>query len=376
MWRALSCLLAASWGAVAWAQDLPPGISAVESGALGASGTGLEALEGLLGQAPVVGVGERHHFSGGLEQARARVLAHGIEHLGVRLVGMEISWSEGRGVDAALQACTKKARTVPVPPTDRLWAGVDPLLQFACAFNNAHPKDPVRFFGFDIQDSWNHRARVEDWLGQEDPEIRRCFGARFDSAKALRAWAEAHQFPPPVDVDRDACWARVDQLLGRDPPPDVVQSLQSLGANERTKQLLHVDRNRDAAYDTREAGMMDVFLAERARLGDGRTMFLAHDDHIGRKMPGYTPLGARLTAVLGDGYRALAVTGYRIESRLGPQYDQIGPPAGAPEHDWHALGRAQLLVDLHATGQAQRHDAALVVDHARRGLGGRAPEAR
>ena len=341
------------WSGVRAAEPLPEGVHA-----------DLSLLAELTEGADLLGVGESIHLSGGLERARAEILLHAVEELGFRVVAAELSWFEGRQVDAELMACAGGGRDrVEAPFADPLWDGLRAPLQALCARNAARPEDPVRFVGFDVQDSWNHRDLLEEATGKgPDAALRRCHGAWVDSAAALSAWGKAHGYPRPTPEDQDACLARLDALEAALADPTLRLALASLRATQLAN-FAHLARgDLPAAYEAREAALHPTLLGERARVGGGRTVLLAHDDHVGRTAPGYRPLGARLAAEPGLTYVALAVGGARVGSRLGKGLTLDPPAPGSVEAAWAALPPARVLVDRRALGEA--HDARLYLDEA------------
>lgn len=323
----------------------------------------LTVLGELAAEAEVLGIGESIHLSAGLEAARAELLLHAVEHLGFRVVAAELSWYEGRQVDAELLACAAGERTVVEAAfADPLWDGLRAPLQALCARNAARPEDPVRFLGIDVQDSWNHRRLLEEALGQgEDAELRRCHGAWVDSAAALSAWGKAHGYPAPEEADQATCLARLDALEAQLEDSTLRLALDSLRATQHANFRHLRQGDLPGAYAVREEALHATFTGERTRVGGGRTVLLAHDDHVGRAAPGYTPLGARLSADEALPYVAVAVGGAEVHSRLGSGITLDPPPPGSPEAAWAALPPPWVLVDLRGAEGAP-HDARLYLD--------------
>ena len=322
------------------------------------SGAGLEALAEVFGDAEVVGIGESIHFSGGLERARARVGLEAVQTLGFRAVAFELSWIEARSVDAGLLACAQGAEVVVVPFDDPLWDGFRPLLQALCSFNAEHPSDPVRAFGVDVQDAWNHRRLLEGG-GPPDEALRSCHGAPFACSRELSRWGQDMGYPAPEARDQERCLARLEELA-QTSSGTTAMAVASLVANETRARALFVDGDVAAAYEAREAAMAAVFHQERARVGEPRTVLFAHDTHVGRGPASYLPLGARLHPELA--YAALSVDGYRVEARYEPNSDPPVPAAGSREHAWAELPGPAVLVEL----EDGPHDAVLYLDHASR----------
>lgn len=351
-------LLAALMDAQAGA--LPDSIHVVDLSADQLSDMGLDPLTEIVGTADVLGIGERIHFSGGLERARGVVAAYTIEELCFEALALEISWVEARVVNEGLQRCVQGA-SLPVNPfDDPLWDGLQPLLKRLCAWNQTHA--PVHVFGFDVQDAWNHREILE--YRQRDERLRQCHGAPFESAQEMRVWGRAHGFPPPTRKQHRACLQQIRQRRTQETDPRVLQALDSLQANQLRAWALFVKQDVSAAYQAREDGMASVFLAERARLEVRRVVMMAHDEHVARTSEQCWPIGGMLHAEPDLTYAALSVSGYRVETRLGARFDPPLPEEETPEALWHSLGLPTLLIDRRS--EAGRHDGTVFVDQALR----------
>ncbi|MCP4805787.1 MAG: erythromycin esterase family protein [Proteobacteria bacterium] len=324
--------------------------------------TWLTPLAVIVGAADVVGVGESVHLSGGLERARAEVAEHLVVELGFRVVAMEISWLEARTADEQLSACATGSAWTDIESSDQLWAGVQPMLRRLCAFNAAHPEDPVRFIGIDIQDPWNHRRVIEAALGHEDPELRRCFGAWVDSGPELAAYGRARPGFRWTRTEDDACRDRLESLAAELEAPDVHRSLATMEQDRQKCWRQYAEGDFGGAYAVREPAMLETFHLERARVGGGKTVLLAHDDHVARADPKYDPLGGRLDRDPAVAYVNIAVGGYRVGTRLGGGYEETLPAAGSLEAGWHDLGQPRALFDRRE--QDEVHDARVFVDHA------------
>jgi erythromycin esterase len=320
-------------------------------------------LAEIVGDADLLGVGESIHASAGLEAARAEVMGFAVDELGFRVVAAELSWVEGRRVDDDLVACGRGLRgDVRLPTSSTLWDGLDAPLQRLCARNAAHPDELVRFVGFDLQDSWHHRRIVEEAVGDgPDEGLRQCFGAWVDSGAELAAWGREHGHPPPTEAAHRACLSRVEALRGEQADPTVRLALDSLAATQHTNLALLAHRDVSAAYEVREAAMLEVLKTELERVGGGRAVLLGHDHHVGRSAPAYEPLGARLSAEPGVTYRAVAVGGAEVHSRLGGGVTQPPPERGSVQARWARLRPKWVLVDLRGQ-EGAAHDAQVYVD--------------
>lgn len=341
--------------AAAFGQSLTPSTVNLETR------SGLEDLGDIAAEVEVFGIGESIHGSAGLEAARFAAAEVALEDLGFEAVGLEISWVEARRVDDMLQQCTDGAQLdEPSRGSDdwsEAWEGFLPLLAYLCHRNRSHP--PIRIFGIDITDPWSARDLLEG-DGTDTALRAHCFGARFDSARALSEWGKTNNYPNPTRQDHRACLRHLKALQRGALTEDQALAVASLRANEQRTWAQYVHDNIPSAYNIREQAMTAFFLAEHERLGRPRVVLMAHDGHVARSHDLYRPIGARLASQVS--YANLSVDGLVVETRMGARFDPPPPDPDSPAHQWAQLEGPVVLV-LHP---GLRHDGTLYLDYARR----------
>ncbi|MFC7966672.1 erythromycin esterase family protein [Streptomyces cinereoruber] len=108
----------------------------------------------MVGDAPVVGLGEATHSSHEFFTVKQRVLRHLVEEKGFRAFALEAPWSTRLRLDACLlrgEGDLKRITDEEFRGTCRWWNNAEyrDLLQWIRAYNVEHPENPVRFIGDD-----------------------------------------------------------------------------------------------------------------------------------------------------------------------------------------------------------------------------------
>ncbi|MCA9491366.1 MAG: erythromycin esterase family protein [Myxococcales bacterium] len=309
--------------ALASASDAPVPLPGLD---LATSDAALEPLTAIVGDAPLVGLGESKHCAGGYLEAKARVVRWLVEQEGFRIVALETPWVHARAAQryVALGDGTSEDAMASVfgafhdSSTARMF-------EWLRAWNEAHPEDPVHFVGFDVQD---RIAELEAVAASDEP-----------------AWS-----------------ALAEETLV------VRRALEDLRGDELSV--------------ARDEGMTDTLLALREILAPGaRTVVMAHNAHLMRRgsETHFRNLGEHLSERLGDDYVAIGLVGQRVDSlchawalhdgrhELERELaERLDTPAGLLELSdprWHEQrfdlgGWSSILV-------GEQYDALLYLDHVR-----------
>ncbi|MFF3333917.1 erythromycin esterase family protein [Streptomyces sp. NPDC002888] len=143
----------------------------------GADTRDLRALDRMIGDAKVVGVGEATHSSHDFFAMKHRVFRHLVEEKGFRTFGLEGSWSTGlRLNDYVLYGKGDPRRIMreEFQGTYLWWNNTDylALVEWMRAHNRQHPNDPVRFMGDDL--GWAGPElydKVTDYVAGAHPDL-------------------------------------------------------------------------------------------------------------------------------------------------------------------------------------------------------------
>ena len=275
-------LLASVWAATPWPSDWHVAWSPAQ----------LQAVEAIIGDAQVVGLGESIHTVGGFADARAQLIEHLVRERGFRAVALETPWLRAKVAEDYVARCHGSAvhamRSVFLVFDD---VRMVELLQFLCGWNQAHPDDPVRLLAFDVQDFERAAAVIDSAQPSED--MLRCLPEHptpSDAVTCLDVIRTAPAAPPRIELARRTVRTLHEGIVVR-------------GASERNS--------------VRDHGMADALLARIAHDAPGaRVVAWAHNMHLshGLKVPTYAAgtMGDFLREALGDDYVAIAFVGHEV----------------------------------------------------------------
>lgn len=333
----------------------------------------LAPLEKIIGNAPYIGLGESIHATEGFSQAKFRIIQYLVEKKGVRLLAMETPWFDARLSAKYIADCQGTAKDALKGIFAVWWSqSVADLFEWTCQFNQQHPQDPVRFFGFDVQnsspdifaeldsrlkillpsDSQNLMAGVSRCLGYglTNKEFRaltllivkskyqiseadqlKCMGGLKDVEKALTGFS-----------DETASWALVDLL--------------SLLGNQ--EQYFYLTRDKRASYEVRDQKMALTFDAIR-KLTDpkGKAVIWAHNLHLALNYkvvnspywPGSNSFGYYLRQLYSRDYVPIALTGYKVAFHWpgAPDAQELPQPnSGSVEDKLHQTNFVNGILNL------------------------------
>jgi erythromycin esterase-like protein len=304
----------------------------------------------------LLGIGEQIHGSLGMSLAKSNLVASLVTHHGYRQVSFELAWGEMEALEAALNECARGAEILPpsmVPSADAVVHGWDPAMQqllvWMCSYNRAHPGDPVHVSGFDGQQPWHDMRVLEPALARAQPpgvvstiieDLEQCHGARFETREEFREYGVAHGFPTPAAEEHSDCLAGLasasEALADTSMEPGVQRALDGLVAFEMASQELLVHRREIAAYEIREAFMVEV-IRTQVSSQPGRTILWAHNTHVSKKSlsirgtparpkslqtgQGYDSFGSILHRDPALRYESIGVVGLEVHTSMGSAYD-------------------------------------------------------
>lgn len=351
------------------AGEVRPGIWRLDGIDPDLPGTDLAPLRQILEGAQVVGLGESYHTSGGFYQVKHRIFRHLVEEMGFRAIAFETPWDRARAASHYVATCEGTAADA-ARGFYQVWQSeeVTALLDWMCAWNQAHPGDPVHFFGFDIRQPYADGPALIDFLrgqGEADGDslitgLRQCDGVEI-------SW-----YPQLVpEATHQACLASLDEVDRRLDALDGSGAVQTsreevewlkirangLRANENKEYWEPRDYAR--SFEARDRGMATNFERIRAlTVGSARTAIWAHNGHVAKFDPimPYRTLGAYLDEDLGHRYAAVALTAFRT----GVNWNVVGCgylPNFAASFDRRVrpLGEPYLLIDLDFNGTGPAH---------------------
>ncbi|MEZ0077014.1 erythromycin esterase family protein [Planotetraspora sp. GP83] len=119
----------------------------------GSNTADLRALDAIIGDAQVVGLGEATHGSHEFFTMKERVFRHLVEKKGFTTFALELSWSAGLQIDEYLQTGKGDARKIAKETlTNSPWDREEfvSLIEWMRDYNRRHPGHTVHFMGDDI----------------------------------------------------------------------------------------------------------------------------------------------------------------------------------------------------------------------------------
>ncbi len=347
----------------------------------------LMPLKDILGDTPLVGMGESIHTSEGYYKTKHRLFRFLVEEMGFRAFSIESPWDDAKLVGNYVATGEGDALTAVTTGLFSVWASQSMLemVEWMRAWNVQHPDDPVAFFGFDIQQPWDDGKPLMDFLTQNasdqaanlNAQITRCDGAT--STSATDYWSNIQDtngdgIPEIADEDFQACTAGLDatetylndhksEIIGQTSDEAFELALVHLvGLRAWELQIYYFYSDVIQSYEGRDQGMAYVLLKFRDLYYPGKKIAVwAHDWHLAMHADrirncslgnqGSRSMGTFLKTSVGDAYQPIGLVGYEVSINWPPTY--VGPwPWPVPtdpqcvEVMLHGMGKAYLLVDL------------------------------
>jgi erythromycin esterase len=269
------------------------------------------AIDKVLAEARVVGLGEATHGQHESFELKRKLTMHLVRKLGFRIVAYEASGATARACDDYVAGRSADASAALKGLGMMIWMNQEnaALLDDLRAWNAAAaPKDRVRFFGVDVQDSVATADRLHALLAAPAPELAaraQPFGERIETLR--------------TDVERAQ--------------KEITSKSSSAVAEEALSRARDLSRCMSAARMApgRDQAMAEVLLEELARDGDSsRAVLWAHNGHVTKGPLRYMQvedpgMGGVLRKTLGDRY-------YAVGFLFGA--GEFGALANDPERGW------------------------------------------
>ena len=338
----------------------------------------LMPLKDILGDTPLVGMGESIHTSEGYYKTKHRLFRFLVEEMGFRAFSIESPWDDAKLVGDYVATGAGDSFTAVTTGLYSVWASQSMLemVEWMRQWNVDHPDDPVAFFGFDIQQPWDDGPAIMSFFSDYLP----------DQAEALNAGIATCD-----GVSSTSCWdsSNADGGVGMS-EEEYKACLDALNAAEATLQEHRqeiIDKTSEETFEialVRVVGLraweaemyyfscgpnLDVILGMEARDQGMATVLLkfrdlyypgqkiavwAHNDHLAMDFEpwgAWCSMGTLLHQQLGDDYAPIGLVGYKVSINWPDTFPGIGEcplPQGdnVVEVMLHNLDRNYLLVDL------------------------------
>jgi erythromycin esterase-like protein len=339
-----------------------PGIWRLDGIDPGLGTADLEPLRGIIGKAPVVGLGEAWHTSGGFYVLKHRVFRYLVETMGFRVFAIESNWSGTEQVERYVQTCEGDPEEV-LLEHHGVWQGseVVDLLRWMCAWNREHsnPADKVHYFGFDVRQPEVDGPALIDFLQRtgiaaDHPwmaGIRVCEGVTIrhpDGGIPPERHARCVQTVAAIDTHFQRNRAEIVRRTSANDFALAKLHLAGLRAEENLRYFFVSDF--PAAFSARDVEMANTFQVLRAmKFPKAKIAIWAANVHVARssRLPnGERPFGGYLAAALGRNYVSFGIVGYETEIDIPGDCGPAQLASSSIEEQLHRLGEDYLLVDM------------------------------
>jgi len=356
-------------------EPLPAGVSPIAGLDTDLPYDDLAPFGELVGDRPIVALGESVHTSGGFYQAKVRLFQYLVEEKGFRAFAFESPWVNADVTAAFVDTCEGRPQDA-IRGLFGVWSDqvVVEVLQWMCDWNTAHPDDPVVFFGFDVQQPWHDAQNMRAFLEAALPDradslmdgLATCDGVGYATAQDYYA---ENATPNYATEDYETCQTGLaalkavldderDALIAATSEDEVAWGdIAYVGLQAWQGQMYYFNTDTVASYESRDEAMAYVF--ERMlelRYPNVKTVIWAHNFHIARGyedviggLGGIRDMGSWLTETYGDDYFPIALTGYEVEINWPGVHEGLLEPLpgeDSVEAKLHALDLPYLLVDL------------------------------
>ena len=357
-----------------------PGIHALSAISQSLPDEELEPFAAVVGDATFVALGESTHTSAGFYQAKVRLIRFLVEQLGFRVVALESAWLEGRVASDYVASCAGTPNAA-LSSLTTVWrdANVRELLTWMCTWNQAHPADPVTFFGFDVQEPWSNVPAIRAFLTATAPahvhradSLASCIGVSATNATMFFGSPEYQAFAAGQrnTAAHQRCVGSIDALeaMIASDKASLTSASSATAVAEAEISLIALRAWEDqlwipdpGGYAARDYGMAESIKRLHALYTPGKkTVVWAWNWHIARRyedvrgwdldslqvVPRQTAraMGSHLHDWLGAKYLPVGLIGYKVETIVVPPTMPASPLS--VELRLHNLEKPYLLVDL------------------------------
>lgn len=322
--------------AITWLQQAAKPVSSVEPDT---SDVELAFLDGMVGDASIVGMGEATHGSSEFQKMKHRVFRYLVEHKGVTAFGLEAQMGRCQRINQYVLTGVGSPVRVLDNQVSWVWSTEEmaDLVNWMWAYNSdpAHTQK-LTFFGFDMQDGMVEIQQVMDYLRPIDPQAATDLLALYDvylpyspfffrGGTPYSSASESVRIQCQINVQKAYQWmvdheAAYSAATGAEAYTWAVQMARVVVQNEA---MNHGTMERDQAM----AENIDWYVK---RLGAGAKVALsAHNVHLSKTFPGLFTTGEWLSQRHGSDYFSL---GFAFDA--GSMNAAFPDPAYAPYYNF------------------------------------------
>ncbi len=324
----------------------------------------LEPVAAVIGDAPIVALGESYHTSGGFYRLKYRIFRYLVEEMGFRAFAIESPWDYAESAAAYVENCEGSPEEA-IGGLFGVWRSesMRDLVKWMCVWNHRHPDDRVHFFGFDEQQPGLDAAALKEHLrrfGLKDDDPRVQGIDRCSQFRGHRGIMPERYFDCVKSLDQ--LWNYFDRREGNIVRRTSAEELEwarirLVGLKAWQEQIYYSRSDFPRSIQARDEAMAYIFLAIRnLRFPGIKTVVWAHNFHIEKshsETRRASAMGSFLADALGDDYVSLALIAYHVEIDwygLGCGTVETAIPEDSVEHLLSELGEPYLFVDLDFPG--------------------------
>jgi len=310
----------------------------------------LQSLSGIFTKAKILALGESAHGSVGYSQAHTRMIKFAVEKFGYRRILMEVL-SDSRVLNQYVQTCKGDLwKILYNNPWKELHIERMKLYQWLCKYNQANPNKKVSVHSVDPQKPWEDMPLIRTFLKKVSTTLDKTYGEKlqtncFGANDAHQIdWAYKpetsayHRTKSLPEGKHKACLEAADglalemkkkssdmtQKTSKVEYLDAVDALRSLKAWQEKSYFLFKDTKKALAIREKAFGPSVLWKWERNNPNKWPAILVAHNLHIAKKplivastrdpWVGLETVGVQLARALGEGYGAIAQTGYKVSA--------------------------------------------------------------
>ncbi len=362
---------------------LPTGVFSLSSIGPELSDNELAPLQRVIGDATFVALGENTHATEGYSQAKVRMMRFLIEKMGFRTITFENPRGETMVVDDYITSCRGTAAEAAKKGLFRVWQSftVVDFLEWLCHYNQEHPGDKVRVYGFDVQNPHHDGKTIREFAKKNGFKssatrvVSSCLCATqtswYGCVKSPEARGVWDGTAPITQEKYNRCVSGIEAmekyiqaheatLIKRTSKKEVDLLQVSLVSLRAFQNQVFNNADGGRTYEERDFGNASVLLRlKKIEFTDSKVIVWAHDDHIAKKHEefgseeyrhhyGRRMMGSILADALGSQYVTIGLIGYDIDTHWPGGYPMprvLPTEANSAALLLHQFGRKYLLID-------------------------------
>lgn len=378
------------------ADAFPKGVQELKGVSAALSDEDLQALDPVFKDASILGIGESAHGSAGYAQAQHRLVKIAVEKYGYRKVMLELV-SQDKALNQYVQTCQGDLKEILYRnPWNDHNAERKAFYEWLCAYNTAHPTDPVKVISVDPQKPWVDAPRIRAFTtlfaiekAFSDPIEANCFGAAKTDQIDWAFSKETSDYFAKKSLDETkhaACVKILDELAenliynrGRliraqlpgktkaelkDAYYDVLDAVRSLKAWEMKSYVMFSDEKASMAFREAAFGPSVLWQWKRLEKKPKKAILIGHNLHL-TKLPlkatgtndpweGLVTVGTQLKRALGKKYKVIAQSGYQIAATYSGGNYPFPSASNSIDFNLKSLQKPFLLLDTQAPWIAKK----------------------